>query len=128
MDKLKQMILMLCFILSGALCYAHGEVKLEKKKGDGTPIEIIEKARYGGEEKGSFIFPSVNEHVLTVVFSKNLGQVTVEVSTTAGASVQYTSVLTPNGLQIYIPNTGDYVVTFTFPNGDEYYGEFTVTD
>ena len=25
MYKLKEMILMLCFILSGALCYAHGE-------------------------------------------------------------------------------------------------------
>ena len=23
---------------------------------------------------------------------------------------------------------GDYIVTFTLPNGDEYYGEFTVTD
>ena len=43
MFKLRQMILMLCLILSGALCYANGEVKLEKK-GDGTPIEIIEKA------------------------------------------------------------------------------------
>ena len=27
-----------------------------------------------------------------------------------------------------IPNTGDYIVTFTLPNGDEYYGEFTVTN
>ena len=28
----------------------------------------------------------------------------------------------------YIPNTGSYVVTFTLPNGDQYYGEFEVTD
>ena len=121
------MILMLCLILSGALCYANGEIKLEKK-GDGTPIEIIEKACHGGEEKGSFILPSVNDHVLTVVFSKNLGQVSVEVATSAGATVEYTSVLTPNGLQVYIPNEGNYIVTFTFSNGDEYYGEFTVMD
>ena len=125
MIKLRQMILMLCLILSGALCY--GEIKLEKK-GDGTPIEVIEKARHGGEEKGSFILPSVNEHVLTVVFSKNLGQVSVEVTTSAGAMVECTSVLTPNGLQVYIPNEGNYIVTFTFSNGDEYYGEFTVMD
>ena len=127
MFKLRQMILMLCLILSGALCYANGEIKLEKK-GDGTPIEIIEKACHGGEEKGSFILPSVNYHVLTVVFSKNLGQVSVEVATSAGATVEYTSVLTPNGLQVYIPNEGNYIVTFTFSNGDEYYGEFTVMD
>lgn len=24
--------------------------------------------------------------------------------------------------------TGDYIITFTLPNGDEYYGEFTVSD
>jgi hypothetical protein len=35
---------------------------------------------------------------------------------------------TPNGYQYYIPNTGDYIVTFTLENGDVYYGEFTVTD
>ena len=26
------MILMLCFILSGALCYAHGEARMENEK------------------------------------------------------------------------------------------------
>ena len=26
------------------------------------------------------------------------------------------------------PNTGSYVITFTLPNGDQYYGEFEVTD
>ena len=46
----------------------------------------------------------------------------------AGGYVQTDSCLTPNGLQFYIPNTGDYIVNFTLPNGDEYYGEFTVTD
>lgn len=127
MYKLKEMILMLCFILSGVLCYANSEARTEKK-GDGTPIEVIEKACHEGEEKGSFIIPSVNGHLLTVVFTENLGQVSVEVATADGASVQYTSVLTPNGLQIYIPNAGNYIVTFTLPNGDEYYGEFTVTD
>ncbi|MBQ0128511.1 MAG: hypothetical protein KBT57_01605 [bacterium] len=63
-----------------------------------------------------------------MAFSENIGQISVEVATAAGASVQCLSVLTPNGLQFYIPNVGDYIVTFTLSNGDEYYGEFTVTD
>ena len=42
--------------------------------------------------------------------------------------MHYTSVLTPNGMQFYILNVGNYIVTFTLPNGDEYYGEFTVTE
>ena len=29
---------------------------------------------------------------------------------------------------IGIDNAGDYIVTFTLPNGDVYYGEFTVTN
>ena len=72
--------------------------------------------------------PSIYDHVLSIMFSENLGQVTVEVSTTTGMPVEFTSVLTPNGLQVYIPNAGNYIVTFTLSNGDEYYGEFTVTD
>lgn len=27
-----------------------------------------------------------------------------------------------------IPAAGSYIVNFTLPNGDEYYGEFEVTD
>lgn len=128
MYKLKQMILMLCLILSGALCYANVEARTENRKGEGIPIEIKESGIYTGPSRGNSIIPTLNGHVLTVVFTENLGQVSVEVATAAGASVQYTSVLTPNGMQIYIPNAGNYIVTFTLSNGDEYYGEFTVTD
>lgn len=128
MYKLKEMILMLCFILSGALCYANGEARIEKEQGEGIPIEIIESGSCTGPSRGNSIIPTLNGHVLTVVFNENLGQVSVEVATIAGASVQCLSVLTPNGLQIYIPNAGNYIVTFTLPNGDVYAGEFTVTD
>ncbi len=128
MYKLKEMILMLCFILSGALCYANGEARIEKEQGEGIPIEIIESGSCTGPSRGNSIIPTLNGHVLTVVFNENLGQVSVEVATIAGASVQCLSVLTPNGLQVYIPNAGNYIVTFTLSNGDEYYGEFTVTD
>ena len=40
----------------------------------------------------------------------------------------YPSVQTPDCYQFYLPLTGDYIITFTLANGDEYYGEFTVTD
>ena len=128
MYKLKEMILMLCFILSGALCYAHGEARMEKEQGEGIPIEIKESGIYTGPSRGNSIIPTLNGHMLTVVFTENLGQVAVEVTTALGGAVECLSITTPNGLQIYIPNTGDYIVTFTLPNGDEYYGEFTVTD
>lgn len=127
MNKIKNVVLMLCLLFSGAFCYAHGKTRTEKK-GDGTPIEVIEKACHEGEEKGSFIIPSVNGHVLTVVFSMNLGQVSVEITTDTGAMVDCVVAQTPNGLQFYISNAGSYIVNFTLPNGDEYYGEFEVTE
>jgi len=126
MYKFKEMILMLCFILSGALCYAHGEARMEKEKGEGITIDVKEKASYGGLDKSSTITPTINGHVLTVVFSENLGQVSIEITTSMGGYVQADSCLTPNGIQFYIPNAGNYIVTFTLSNGDEYYGEFEV--
>ena len=128
MKKVTTLVLMLCFILSGALCYAHGEARTENEKGEGIPIEVKECTGVSGSERSNSIIPTLDGHVLTVVFNENLGQVSVEVATSAGVSVQCLSVLTPNGLQVYIPNAGTYVVTFTLSNGDEYYGEFTVTD
>ena len=102
---------------------------MENKK-DVRPvsIDLTESTEAGSLDKSNAISPFINGHVLTVLFSENLGQVSVEVATTAGVSVQCLSVLTPNGLQVYIPNAGNYIVTFTLSNGDVYAGEFTVTD
>lgn len=127
MNKFKKTVLMLCLVLSGALCYAGGVVGTRNEKGEGA-ILTKQKAHHGGTDKSGSIAPSINGNVLTVVFCENLGQVSVEVATDAGVSVECLTVLTPNGLQVYIPNAGNYIVTFTLPNGDEYYGEFTITD
>ena len=129
MIKLKQMILMLCLILSGAFCYANNTVgKGNEKDERPVPIELKESTGASSSDKSNTITPFINGHILVVTFSDNLGQVSVEVATSAGASVQCLSVLTPNGLQVYIPNAGTYIVTFTLSNGDVYAGEFTVKD
>ena len=131
MQKLSSLILMLCLILSGALCYAHGIVGQEQEKGkgkDGIPIELIENSSHSNSEKGNCIIPTLDGHALTIVFSENLGQVHVEVTTASGTPIDCLSTQTPNGVNIYITLAGDYIVTFTLENGDESYGEFTVTD
>lgn len=126
MKKITTLILMLCLVLSGAFCYASAVARTETKE-EGA-ILIKQKAHHGGVDKSGSIAPSINGNVLTVVFTENLGQVDIEVTTSTGGYVQANSCITPNGIQFYIPNAGNYVVTFTLPNGDEYYGEFTVTD
>lgn len=129
MQKLSAFVLMLCLTLSGAFCHASGVAGQENKKGkDGTPISIIKSSSYTSSEKGNSIIATLNGHMLVVVFTENLGQVAVEITTETGMPVDYLNMTTPNGYQFYITNTGDYIVTFTLPNGDEYYGEFTVTD
>ena len=127
MEKLTKMVLLLCLALSGAFCHANGTARTETER-DGTSIVTIAKAQHGGIDKSGSIMPTLNGHTLTIVFTENLGQVTIEISTVSGTSVHFTSTPTPNGVQCYIPNAGDYVVTFTLANGDEYYGEFTITD
>lgn len=128
MNKFKKTVLVLCLVLSGALCYASGEAKTKIEKVEGTPIEVIEAVNLSGLARGNTIVPIINGHVLTVEFNENLGNVSVEITTAAGASVHYLSVLTPNGFQVFIANAGDYIITFTLSNGDVYYGEFTIID
>ncbi len=128
MKKVTKLVLMLCLILSGALCYAHGTARTENKKSEGIILEVKNATLHGSSDKSGSIVPTLNGHILMVVFTENLGEVVVEISTVTGGYVQTDSSLTPNGLQFYIPLAGDYIVNFTLPNGDEYYGEFTVTD
>ena len=97
-------------------------------KEDGTSIEIIQKALCGGADKTSSIQASINGHTLSVVFTENLGEVQIEVTDSTGGTVDYWDLWTPNGYIAYLYDTGSYVVTFTLSNGDEYYGEFEVTD
>ncbi len=123
-----KLVLMLCLVLSGAWCYANGAASTENEKGEGIPIEIIKRDSGMDVDKGLSINLTLDGHSLMVSFTENLGQVIVDVETISGGNVQCLSMLTPNGMQFYIPFEGDYMVTFTFPNGDEYYGEFTVTD
>jgi len=128
MHKPTTLILMFCFILTGTFCYANGMVGMKKEKDNVIPIIVKEKASYGGLDKSDAITTTINGHLLMVAFLENLGQVTVEITTSTDSPVDFITMSTPNGYQYYIPNTGDYIVTFTLENGDVYYGEFTVTD
>ena len=93
---------------------------------DGHSHITVKESHVQGIPKGSTIQAFINGHTLTVVFTENLGEVAVDITSVTGGYVQADSCLTPNGLMFYIPDAGDYIVTFTLPNGDEYYGEFTI--
>lgn len=95
---------------------------------DGHSNVPIKEGRVQGIPKGSSIEATINGHALSVVFLENLGEVNIEINTANGGEVETVSIYTPNGVNFYIPDTGSYIVFFTLPNGDEYYGEFEVND
>lgn len=122
-SKIKQFILLLGLILPTAWCGANGA-----NSTDGHSPISVKVAHVEGTPRSSTIQASIDGHVLMVYFTENLGEVAIEITTATGDSVQYLWTPTPNGYQTYISQCGDYIITFTLPNGDEYYGEFTVTD
>ena len=50
MKKVTTLVLMLCLVLSGALCYANGEARTEPKE-DGTPSIVILRTKCGGIDR-----------------------------------------------------------------------------
>ena len=121
--NIKTMFLLLGLMLPVAKCMACGYNSTEGH----SNIEINER-NVTSAPKGASIRASICGHSLLVVFTENLGGVDVEITTATGDLVQTLWVASPDGLQTYLPLCGDYVITFTLSNGDEYYGEFTVTD
>ena len=121
--NLKHVALLLGLLLPVVWCEANDYGSM-----DGFSNINIKENNVQGVPKGSSIQASIDGHTLTVVFTENLGQVAIDVTTATGTIVQTYWMNTPDGLQSYMANTGDYIITFTLSNGDEYYGEFTVTD
>ena len=121
--KIKQFVLLLALLLPAAWCGVFGTDLVE-----GSTHICIKERHVGGLPKGSSILATIDGHWLSVVFLEHLGQVVVEVSSTTIGEVETMATPTPNGVNIYITDAGSYIVTFTLPNGDEYYGEFEVTD
>jgi len=99
-----------------------------KNEGHPVSIDLTETTGASGLDRSISILPTLDGHILSVVFNENMGQVSVLVATTSGATVESLSVPTPNGIQVYIPNAGNYIVTFSLSNGDVYAGEFMVTN
>ena len=119
----KKIMLMLAFMFTVTWSGAVGTTA-----NDGPSPIVIKEATVQGAPKGSSIEATINGHQLTVTFLENLGNVQVEVTTATGGTVDLTDIWTPNCYFANITNTGSYVVTITLGNGDEYYGEFEVTD
>ena len=100
--NLKQLILLIGLLMPTVCCDAsdHNIV-------DGYSCISIKGGTVQSNPKGSTIQATIEGHLLSVVFTENLGQVVVEVSSASGTSVHYSLTPTPNGFQVYITNNGE---------------------
>jgi len=111
-------VMLITYFKAGASCLQKGN----------HPIEINE-VQVQGTPKGNTILASIDGHYLSVTFTQDIGYVTMELDKVSGPMIfSYPPVQTPESFQFYISQTGDYIITFTLSNGDEYYGAFTVTN
>ena len=119
----KTIVLLLGLLLPATWCMAT-----DLAYSDGYSCIPIKESHVQSMPKGASIHAFIDGHCLTAFFTENLGQVEIEITTAAGVTVEVLWVVAPNGHQTYLPQAGDYVITFTLPNGDEYYGEFRVEE
>ena len=121
--KNKLFTVLFAFMFSATCCGAIGNNLPDAS----NPI-VIKEITVHGAPKSSSILASIDGHTLTVTFTENLGNVQIDITTASGGAVSYGHIWTPDSYIANITNTGSYVVTITLENGDEYYGEFEVTD
>ena len=125
MAKLKLPI----FLLTLSLLVASGlAANFSVIQNEHVPITAKAGAQHSGYDRSGSIDVSINGHTLGVVFTENLGQVTIRIFNENGVPIDLMTTPTPNGQIIYIPLAGQYTVLFTLPTGDEYWGEFEVED
>ena len=129
MQKFKNLILAFCCLsFSISMAVAHTQ-QTYNDLNDGVPIIVLRDIVYTELERSSVIQASIDGHFLTVTFTQDIGTLAMGLDKVSGPVIfNYPSVQTPDCYQFYLPLTGDYIITFTLANGDEYYGEFTVTD
>ena len=122
--NLTHILLLLVTMTSALWCNATTIIST-----DGYSAIQINDTYVNGTPKGNTIQASIDGHWLSVTFTQNIGTLAMELEKVSGAVIfNYSAVPTPDSYQFYLNQTGDYIITFTLSNGDEYYGEFTVTD
>ena len=107
-NKINQFIFLLVLMLPAAWCYAS-----TANSPDGESHIEVKVSHVQSIPKGSTIQATIDGHTLTVVFTENLGQVAVEVSSASGTSVHYSLTPTPNGVQVYTNNAQNKGVSVT---------------
>ena len=122
MTKTKTIIVLFGLVLSTLFGSANC---LQKCIEDNTPIKTSGQS---GVDRSSSIAASINDHYLTINFLTDIGHVWIKITDEAGVTLEIEYIETPTGYLYYMPSAGHYVLVITLSDGDEYEGEFDVTE
>ncbi len=125
MTKLKLSFLLVMLSLSIVFCYAKC---ISTSQTEHVPISLKAEAQHSGNDRSGSMLANINGHTLTIAFTENLGEVSIEVQNGDGVPVDLSIMDTPTGFMTYIPLAGRYTLIIKLEDGDEYFGEFEVDD
>ena len=125
MTKLK--LTTLLFMLSFLIVSSHA-ANISIIQTENVPVVMTAETQHSGDDKSGSMNVSINGHYLTVAFTESLGEVSIEVQNTSGIPLDVSIMDTPSGRQIYIPSAGSYILIIKLENGDEYHGNFEVSE
>ena len=125
MTKLK--LTTLLFMLSLLIVSSHA-ANISIIQTENVPVVMTAETQHSGDDKSGSMNVSINGHYLTVAFTESLGEVSIEVQNTSGIPLDVSIMDTPSGRQIYIPSAGSYILIIKLENGDEYHGNFEVSE
>lgn len=116
----KKITLIVCLFFSIGCVFANNLII-----NDGISVMATSST---GNDKSSFISASIDGHNLTVNFLSDIGHVWIKITDEAGVTLEIEYIETPRGYLYYMPSAGHYVLVITLSDGDEYEGEFDVTE
>ena len=125
MKKVLRLVLIPCLILS--MVYLHAN-NYGAEKVEGVPIKITEQTGCNGQDRSNYISAHINGHYLNVAFLADLGSVTIKILDESYTMLELSYIETPSGYQYYIPLEGRYTLLIALEDGDEYRGDFEVSE
>ncbi len=125
MTKLK--LTTLLFMLSFLIVSSHA-ANISIIQTENVPVVMTAETQHSGDDKSGSMLANINGHTLTIAFTENLGEVSIEVQNGDGVPVDLSIMDTPTGFMTYIPLAGRYTLIIKLEDGDEYFGEFEVED
>lgn len=81
-----------------------------------------------GNDRSASISAHINGHYLNVAFLADLGSVTIKILDESYTMLELSYIETPSGYQYYIPLEGRYTLLIALEDGDEYRGDFEVSE